>query len=66
MPSRRALAEWGLVLLLFAIFPANLHMALHPERFPDVPTRALYARLPFQLVFVAWALWATRPEPSAA
>ena len=62
----RALAGWGLVLLLLAVYPANLHMALHPELFPDLSTTALYARLPLQFVFVAWAYWATRPDVAEA
>jgi uncharacterized membrane protein len=62
LPRLRLLAGWGLVALLFAVFPANLHMALHPELFPEVSAGALYARLPLQLVFVAWTIWATRPE----
>ena len=62
VPAVRALAGWGLVLLLVAVFPANLHMALHPELFSDLPTFALYARLPVQILFIAWAYWATRPE----
>ena len=62
VPRVRALTGWGLVALLMAIFPANIHMALSPELFPDTPVAALYARLPFQAVFLAWAYWATRPE----
>jgi uncharacterized membrane protein len=62
VPRVRAMAGWGLVALLMAIFPANIHMALSPELFPDMSTAALYARLPFQAVFLAWAYWATRPE----
>jgi uncharacterized membrane protein len=62
VPRLRNLAGWGLVLLLVAVFPANLHMALHPELFPDVSPAALYARLPLQVVFIAWTYWATRPE----
>ena len=58
----RAVAGWGLVVLLLAIFPANIHMALSLELFPDMSAAALYARLPFQGVFLAWAYWATRPE----
>jgi uncharacterized membrane protein len=61
-PGCRALAGWFLVALLIAVYPANLHMALHPEQFPDVSAFALYARLPFQFVFIAWAYWATRPD----
>lgn len=62
-PGLRSLAGWGLVLLLLAVYPANLHMALHPELFPEMSAAALYARLPLQFVFIAWVYWATRPEP---
>lgn len=62
VPRVRAMAGWGLVALLLTIFPANIHMALSPELFSDMSTGALYARLPFQAVFLAWAYWATRPE----
>jgi len=61
--ATRSLAGWVLVLLLLAIFPANLHMAANPGSFPDVPVALLYARLPVQLVFMVWAVWATRPDP---
>lgn len=60
--STRPLAGWGLILLLIAVYPANIHMVLHPEQFPEVPTWALYARLPLQFVFMAWAYWATHPD----
>lgn len=53
----RRLAGWGLVLLLLAVFPANVHMALHPEDWP-LPPAALWARLPLQLVLLYW-VWAT-------
>ncbi len=66
LPALRALAGWGLVLLLVAVYPANLHMALHPELFPEMSSTALYARLPLQLVFIVWVYWATRPEPPSA
>lgn len=66
VPRIRAAAGIGLVLLLVAIFPANLHMALNPEQFPSIGRVALYARLPFQMLFIAWAYWATRPETPAA
>lgn len=64
IPRVRRIAGWGLVALLLAVFPANLHMALNPELFPDFSRAALYGRLPFQAIFIAWALWATRPETS--
>jgi uncharacterized membrane protein len=65
VPGIRGLAGWGLIFLLVAVYPANVHMALHPELFPSMSTFALYARLPLQLVFIAWAYWATRPSTLA-
>ena len=62
VPGIRTRAGWGLILLLVAIYPANVHMALHPELFPDISAVALYARMPFQILFIAWAYWATRPD----
>src|SRR3954453_4079559 len=55
-------AGWWLIATLMAVFPANLHMALHPEDFPQMPRNALYARLPFQAVFIAWVRAAMRSE----
>ncbi len=55
-------AAWGLIALLVAVFPANLHMALHPEQFPRFRPGVLWARLPFQAVFIAWAWWHARPD----
>ncbi len=59
--SRRP-AAWGLIALLAAVFPANLQMARHPERFPEFKPALLWGRLPFQAVFIAWAYWHTRPD----
>jgi uncharacterized membrane protein len=58
-PTRR-LAGPYLVALLAAIFPANLYMALQPDRFKHIPRWALYARLPFQPLMMVWAWRATR------
>jgi uncharacterized membrane protein len=56
-------AAWGLIALLIAVFPANLHMAVHPELYPEIPAAALWARLPLQAVLIAWAWVYTRPKP---
>jgi len=58
--TRRVGSRWSVATLL-AVFPANVHMALHPELY-RVPggRRALYARLPLQALFVAWARAAGR------
>ncbi len=61
-PRYRRLGGWWLIATLVAVFPANLHMALHPEDFSEVPggKASLYARLPFQAVFMAWVGGAMR------
>jgi uncharacterized membrane protein len=67
-PRTRALAGWGLVALLVAVFPANVQMALDAERWmaQGIPPWALYVRLPLQLVLILWAWWATRPDAAEA
>jgi uncharacterized membrane protein len=62
IPSLTSIAGWGLIALLVAVFPANIHMALHPDLFPSISPVALWIRLPFQGVFIAWAYWSTRPS----
>ena len=66
--TRRA-AAWGLILLFVAVFPANVNMAmngiqLEPEN--PVPIWALWARLPFQVLFIGTAWWFTRRSPTVA
>lgn len=60
----RRLARWWILGVLAAVFPANVHMALHPERYPRIPEPALWARLPLQLLFAWWAWSATAAEPA--
>jgi uncharacterized membrane protein len=64
LPATRRLAAWGLVLLLVAIFPANLNMAIHGLPLGDtpVPTWAAWGRLPLQLLLIYWAWVYTKPE----
>ena len=64
IPSLTSIAGWGLIALLIAVFPANIHMALHPDLFPNISPIVLWIRLPFQAVFIAWAYWSTRPSVS--
>jgi uncharacterized membrane protein len=60
VPRFRVPAAWGLIALLVAVFPANLHMALHPELFRKIHPVALWLRLPLQAALVAWAYWYAR------
>lgn len=61
VPRVAPAAGWGLVALLVAVFPANVHMAMNPDLFPRFPPWLLVARLPLQGVFVWWAYRWTRP-----
>lgn len=66
-PRVRALAAWGIIALLIAVFPANLWVATQnlgaPDFTPGSGNAALnWARLPFQLLFIVWAFWYTRPD----
>ena len=55
IPRLTNLSAWGLIALLIAVFPANIHMALHPDLFPEFNPAMLWLRLPLQLVLMAWA-----------
>ena len=58
------LARPGLILLLLAVFPANIEMALHPERFPSMQPSLLWLRLPLQAVLMLWVFVSLRPSSS--
>lgn len=62
VPATRVAAAWGLIALYVAVFPANINMltnniSLNPKK--PIPRWALWARLPLQLVLIAWAYWFT-------
>lgn len=56
-PRTRRLGGRLSIATLVAVFPANVHMAQHPERYKQIPAgrAALFGRLPLQAVFIAWA-----------
>jgi len=60
--STRKIASLGLVALLVAVYPANIYMALYPERFPEVSIYVLYFRLILQFFFFYWAYSVSRPS----
>ena len=55
-PATRRIGGWGLIATLVGVFPANVEMALHAERYASIPPEALWARLPLQLglVYLVW------------
>ena len=59
VPRGRIAAGWGLIALLVAVFPANLHVALM-GRMPgfDFSPTTLWMRLPLQAVLIALIAWA--------
>ncbi|MFI5317644.1 MAG: DoxX family protein [Myxococcota bacterium] len=66
LPRTRRLAAWGTIALLIAVFPANIHVALHNVALFGAKEGAgalNYVRLPLQLLLIAWAWWYTREEP---
>ncbi len=62
VPKTRLIAGFGLIALVVAVYPANINMAMHPEKYSDMSTAFLYGRLPFQFLFVWFIWWAIAPE----
>ena len=63
VPETRRAAAWGIIAMLVGYYDVHIYMVMHPERFASLPLWALYARLPLQLVLIAWAwLYARRGE----
>ena len=60
LKKTRYVAAWGLILLLIAVYPANIYLA-----FNEAPQAALgvssfmasWIRLPMQFLFIALAYW---------
>ena len=65
IPRLRQWAGNGLILLVILVSPANVHMWLNPDLFPDVPEAFLSLRLVIQLLLLALIWWSTRAIPGA-
>lgn len=52
-PFTRIYAAWGLILLLIAVFPANIYMATS-GKFHRIPSVLLWLRLPLQFLLIWW------------
>ena len=61
VPRVRRAAAWGLVLLLIAVFPANVYMAQNHIQVGEhaIPQVLLWLRLPVQALLIWWVLWST-------
>jgi uncharacterized membrane protein len=62
IPATRVAAAWGIILLLIAIFPSNLYVAMNDlSYFGNEPNTVLnWVRLPFQILLIGWAYWYTK------
>lgn len=59
IPKFTQLAAWGLIGLLIAVLPANIHMAVNHDLYPEYSVAVLWLRLPLQIVLMGWAYWYT-------
>jgi uncharacterized membrane protein len=60
VPATRRLAGICLVLLMFALFPANIHAARESLEIAGRPATPLPLRAAMQVLFVAWILWVSQ------
>lgn len=63
VPPTRIFAGWGLTVLLVAVFPANVNVALHGWPGENIAPWLLWARLPFQPLLIALVYWVTIRRP---
>ena len=60
IPATRFYAAWGLILLLIAVYPANIYLAQTNGVAMNTTPVIAWGRLPFQFVFIALAYWHTK------
>ena len=60
IPKLNTAAAWGLILLLIAVFPANIDMAWkgYKNHGLTLYTWLLIGRLPLQFLLIYWVYWA--------
>tara|TARA_B100000131_G_C17797412_1_gene483970 strand:- start:233 stop:637 length:405 start_codon:yes stop_codon:yes gene_type:complete len=60
IPKTRKLGSYGLILLLIAVYPANLYLAFYekPQQLIGISAfAASWVRLPIQFIFLGLAYW---------
>ena len=60
LPSWRYYAGWCLVLLLIAVYPANIYLAQTNGAAMNTSALIAWGRLPFQFLFISIAYWHTK------
>ena len=56
----RFLAGWGLILLLIAVYPANIYLAQTNGAVMNTTPLIAWGRLPVQFIFVGLAYWQSK------
>jgi uncharacterized membrane protein len=59
-PTTRVFAAWGIILLLIAVFPANIQMMVNYYRASNPWLWLTVVRLPLQILLIFWAYRFTR------
>ncbi|MBW2279301.1 MAG: DoxX family membrane protein [Deltaproteobacteria bacterium] len=65
IPQTRRWAAWGIIALLIAVVPANIHIAVNDialDGGSEGAGAANWVRVAFQAVLILWAWWHTGPE----
>ena len=60
IPKTRVYAGWGLIMLLIAVYPANIYLAQTNGAAMNTTPLIAWGRLPFQFVFIGLAYWHTK------
>ena len=60
LENTRFVGAWGLIILLIAIFPANIYLAQTNGTALNISSTFAWGRLPFQAIFILIAYWHTK------
>ena len=60
IPRVRLYAGWALIILLIAVYPANIYLAQTNGAAMNTIPLIAWGRLPFQFVFIGLAYWHTK------
>ncbi|MNK16395.1 hypothetical protein D3C87_345590 [compost metagenome] len=55
VPQLSSLAAWGIIIMLIAVFPANVYMYINEKASLGLPKWVRLIRLPIQLMLMYWA-----------
>jgi len=60
----RVVGAWGMILLLVAVFPANIQMMINFQNESTLKFGLAIARLPIQIALIVWAYGFTKIRPA--